>query len=233
MSLGQRKDVELYLYEQLLKEVMKEGDKEKIGEITTIIYTLEKPMLALHSLRSLKNYYIRLCCILEDSLVLTGFPINKLHEITRKCILEIEEMDAVEILSRYYNKMVMEYISLIGEKKEYKHLTTIERAINYIHSNVHIRFTLEEIAAHLNITTVYLSSLFKKELSVNFVDYVNECKIEASLKYIRFTDETISNISQQFGYCNQSHYSAIFKKKMNETPIQYRKRFRKSEKFVE
>ncbi len=57
-----------------------------------------------------------------------------------------------------------------GEHKE------IKQAIRYIKKNIHRSITLEEVANHVYLSPFYLSKLFKNELNINFINYVNEQK---------------------------------------------------------
>ena len=69
--------------------------------------------------------------------------------------------------------------------------------------------------------------LFKKNMEVNFTDYIKEKKLEAALLLLQGNEKkTVSAISQAVGIKSQSYFQNLFKAKYGVTPEAYRKRFR-------
>lgn len=97
----------------------------------------------------------------------------------------------------------------------------IESAIDFIHTNIDSKLTLNSVADSLNITPSYFSSLFKKEVNRNFIDYVNELKIKKACLLIKENKHLIYEIAYMIGFDNAYYFSKIFKKYKNMTPTEY------------
>ena len=98
--------------------------------------------------------------------------------------------------------------------------------LKYIEENLPT-VSLSGAASHFDITDAYLCRLFKKNMEVNFTDYVKEKKLEAALRLLQGDEKkTVSAISQAVGIKSQSYFQNLFKNKYGVTPEAYRKRFR-------
>lgn len=98
----------------------------------------------------------------------------------------------------------------------------ITRAMAFIEENYAQKLTLRELSRQLHINESYLSKLFKKELDVNFTDYLNELRIHKSMQLIEETNLSLLEIAVQVGFEDQSYYTKIFKKVTGKTPKQYK-----------
>ncbi|MBL4951610.1 helix-turn-helix domain-containing protein [Neobacillus sp. OS1-32] len=105
----------------------------------------------------------------------------------------------------------------IQEKK------VIQFALNYIEKNYQKGVTLEEVSEYVHLSPFYLSKLFKKELKINFVNYVTERKIERAKELLEKTDMPVINIALSLNYQEANYFSKVFKKLVGVTPSEYRK----------
>lgn len=106
----------------------------------------------------------------------------------------------------------------IHEKK------VIQSVLNYIEENYQKGLTLEEVAEYVHLSPFYLSKLFKKELKINFVNYVTERKMEKAKELLESTDMPILNIALELNYQEANYFSKVFKKVVGMTPTEFRKK---------
>ncbi|MEN1986225.1 MULTISPECIES: response regulator [Paenibacillus] len=83
--------------------------------------------------------------------------------------------------------------------------------------------TLESLAARLQVSSVYLSRVLKKELNDTFVTLVTHARIRKAVQLLDSTTMPIHSIAERVGYDTQHYFSTAFKKKMGISPAQYRK----------
>ena len=76
----------------------------------------------------------------------------------------------------------------------------------------------------MNISPVYLSRLFKKEEGINFLDYLNQYRIDAAKKLLQNPQYNVLEAADMTGFKNTRYFSKIFKKNVGLTPSEYRKR---------
>lgn len=97
----------------------------------------------------------------------------------------------------------------------------VEAAKRYVHNHILERILVQDVAAALGITPNYLSSLFKRRLGQNFIDYVNAAKVEQACIMLRSGKYLVYEVSHALGYDNAYYFTKVFKKYRNMTPTEY------------
>ncbi|MBU5437525.1 response regulator [Tissierella sp. MSJ-40] len=125
---------------------------------------------------------------------------------------------------RLYNdlKKMIDIIFLDLDNKRENSEKSTKSIINYIEINIKKGVTLEDVANYSNRNVYYLSKLFKKEMGINFIDYLTNRKIEIAKEMLSDTDMTMKNISMELGYNEPNYFSKVFRKNVGITPSKYR-----------
>lgn len=100
----------------------------------------------------------------------------------------------------------------------------IRTAKNYIDEHYGSKISLEDVAGHAYISPNYLSSLFKKEMGVNFIEYVTEVRLREAKKLLEDVRYSVVEVAQRVGYKDTGHFSSVFLKKYGVSPTAYRKK---------
>lgn len=113
--------------------------------------------------------------------------------------------------------------------------SVILNVVKYINENYKSPLSLKMLAEREYISPTYLSTDFKRKTGVGFLEYVQALRIESAIKDLMNTNDSILKIALQNGFSNEKSFSNIFKKKYNQTPGQYRSKFKneKEEKIIE
>lgn len=99
----------------------------------------------------------------------------------------------------------------------------VERAKYFIRKNYRRDLSLDEVAREVNISSYYLSKLFKEETGENFIGYLTACRMEAARKMLADRNASIKEICIETGYSDPNYFSRIFKKTVGVSPTEYRK----------
>lgn len=121
-------------------------------------------------------------------------------------ILRNYEMDAV--------------ISLPAEKEERYPFVAL---INYLTVNYN-QATLHHTAEFFGYSDVYLGQLVKKVTGKPFTEYITEIQLEKACELLKDTALSLTEIAQEIGCYDSSHFTNKFRKKYGVTPSVYRKR---------
>lgn len=119
-------------------------------------------------------------------------------------------------------KMALDFCQAIRDAKNIQYSPLINDCCVYIYNQTHKSITLEDLANFCGMSTRRLSLRFRKETGIAVGDYIHQSKMNEAKLLLRYTDHSVCEIASFLGYCNQSHFSQIFKKLENKTPIQYR-----------
>jgi AraC-like DNA-binding protein len=99
----------------------------------------------------------------------------------------------------------------------------LKLAIQYIHSHLNENIALARISKQVFLSSYYFSKLFKKELGINYIDYVNGKKIRHAQLLLQDNSWSIDSIAQSLGFTQISYFSKTFKKVTGVSPRQFQK----------
>lgn len=95
--------------------------------------------------------------------------------------------------------------------------------LNYIDNNLYTKITITSLENKFNYNKDYIMRLFKREIGVTIIDYINRKRIYNSLNSLKNTNDSIILISINYGYYSLEYYSEIFKSIIGVAPSIYRK----------
>ena len=98
----------------------------------------------------------------------------------------------------------------------------VERMIDYINNHLQEDISLNDLAELCNLSPSYVSRLFKENLNIGFLEYLNTLRISRAKKLLKETKITIEQIGFQVGFRNVRSFMRTFKQYENMTPGQYR-----------
>lgn len=93
--------------------------------------------------------------------------------------------------------------------------------INYINENINRKISIEDISLKFNYNRYYVMKLFKKELNISIINYINIKRIHDSLHEFK-NNISILNIALKHGFYYQEYYTEIFIKVLGINPTTYR-----------
>jgi two-component system response regulator YesN len=225
------KERDVYYYEQLNAHVMDSEEDMTVYMVSAIKARDSEAM------RETAEKYIRL-------LVMTG-KASKPSDISQRCmdwIMTLQDVlrkkaelvrseipvalwdeldecettdDLSQALSRYLDSLSMQI-------REVNPNSIIEQALKLIHQKYSEDMKLQALADDLSIHPVWLSQLFKKEVGVNFLDYVTDMRIQKAKELLRQTNIKIYEVAGSVGYQDIHHFGRLFKKKTGVTPKAFR-----------
>lgn len=148
------------------------------------------------------------------------------HSVEIQRVLEnIYVIDSLNELKRWL-KNILETISYeLGDKRSHDVNHYVLRAKEYINTHYQEKLTLLDMSNMLFLHQAYFSAIFKKETSQNFIDYVNEVRVEKAADLLRKTDYKINVISHMVGFQSNSYFNRVFKNTKNLSPLRYRRQW--------
>ena len=96
------------------------------------------------------------------------------------------------------------------------------RAVSYINEHYSGPITISEIADTCKVSTSYLSRQFKSEIGVSVHDYITNLRITKATNLL--DKMNVAQTAAHVGFCDSSHFIAVFKKKLGITPSEYLKK---------
>jgi AraC-like DNA-binding protein len=100
--------------------------------------------------------------------------------------------------------------------------------MSYIQNNYHEKLTLDDIAGSANISSRECSRCFSTNLAQSPIDYLNNYRTERAAHLLISGNKSILDISEECGFSSGSYFSKMFGRIMDCTPMEYRKKNRKT-----
>ncbi|MBM7704265.1 helix-turn-helix transcriptional regulator [Metabacillus iocasae] len=100
--------------------------------------------------------------------------------------------------------------------------TQIQTCIDYISEHCTEDLAIKQVADHISLSVPYFSRLFKREIGLNFVEYVTFVRLQRAVWLLRHTDYTIERIAEELGFNTPNYFSGTFKKYVGLSPREYR-----------
>ncbi len=107
--------------------------------------------------------------------------------------------------------------------KNTKYTFGICEAIKYIEENLSVQLTLEEIARAVHLAPSTMTRLFRKETGMSVGEYLDNLIMQGAEEKLRFSEMSVGEISEHYGFCDQFYFSRRFKEKYGASPREYRR----------
>lgn len=134
-------------------------------------------------------------------------------------LLKLMTMEEVkDYLSKYFESILED----IENRKKNQSGFLVNKALEYINSNVYSYISLVGAAEYLNIHPNYLSKVFKNAVGESFTDYVIKIKMNEAKKLLKTSNNKIYEIAEELKYNDTGYFIKLFKKIFGISPNEYR-----------
>lgn len=178
----------------------------------------------------------------EKTRYFANFPIQP-HPIPRSNTSRINERihlfdEIFNNLERGFSVEIMEYVNLCLPRllATFTHVPQfrivneqftkdpVGQSINFMLENISQKLKLEEIAKSVNLSGSHFSRLFLARTGHSPIDYFIQLKIQRACNLLDNNSQTIADIARELCFTDQFYFSRQFRKVMNMSPMEYRKR---------
>lgn len=134
----------------------------------------------------------------------------------------IELMTLLFDLSNVRNQQTLSS-SDISSISDFYNSDKIKQVCNYIEKNYQDKIKLNDIAEHINMTTITFSRFIKQRTGTTFIEFLNSYRISLATRMLIESHMQISEIAYNCGFNNLANFNKIFKKNKSLSPTEYRK----------
>lgn len=207
--------------EEVLLDAIRKGDEnELVPAFETVLQKIfsnnRNPLSIETALLQLTNNILRLGQLLGADYEIFQ---NNRHIYTD--LLNTD--DPKKIHDLLYAGLILPIVETVKDKTGRELRSLSEKIVHIVHQQFDQDISLESIADELHYNPNYLSSVFKKEFGSNFGDFLQNYRLEMAKKWLLETELTVKEISQRLKYNNPQNFIRFFKKKLGQTPGEFRK----------
>jgi two-component system response regulator YesN len=178
---------------------------------------------------ALKSYPIK-NYIFVDVVVATAKVVNELGGDIDQVIPELNTIETILAniktmaqLREQAHKILISALAFRDAQTNKSYMGMIRQAKAYLdHHYMDPDLSLNEVAAHVNLSSSHFSVVFSQEAQQTFKEYLTEIRIKKAKELLRTTSLRSADISYQVGYNDPHYFSHVFRKNTGLTPTEFR-----------
>ena len=218
-------DDDFEIFEHLLLFSLEEENKDKINKLAMdFIYELVNRQIPGEMLVPLK--YKEFCVFYRSTEKKMDERIKRINNSIGDFLgvrfkITHSSRRKAENLKDWFDRAYVQQYDINIDENSGKAL--IQKSIEYMQEHFRESLTLTDISRTIGLSVSYFSYLFKQETGKNYIEYLNEIRLLATMKDLMNTDEKVVVVAQKNGFQNLEYFSRYFKKQTGESPARWRK----------
>lgn len=110
--------------------------------------------------------------------------------------------------------------------RQVQDMDVISQSISFMRSQIGGSLTLQQLASQSGLSVAHYSKLFTQKTGFSPIDHFIQLKIQYACQLLDISQMYVKEIAHRVGYDDPYYFSRIFKKVMQMSPMEYRKRDR-------
>lgn len=226
-------DIYHHTYQEEVKtmDYIREGNLEEVvGAVELLASTAGK--LSENEIRNERNLGICSITLATRAAIEGGAAPAKAYKLSDLYINKIDQCKRMTEIFEYRKRSLYDFAKLVVEEREKRaNSRYTEQCKEYIRKYYHQKICIPDIAEALGVSESHLSRIFKKETGESIQKYSMHMRIEKAENLLKYSEASLTEISEYLCFSSQSHFGKVFKVYKNMTPKQYRDYY-KSPEFV-
>lgn len=226
-------DIYHHTYQEEVKtmDYIREGNLEEVvGAVELLASTAGK--LSENEIRNERNLGICSITLAKRAAIEGGAAPAKAYKLSDLYINKIDQCKRMTEIFEYRKRSLYDFAKLVVEEREKRaNSRYTEQCKEYIRKYYHQKICIPDIAEALGVSESHLSRIFKKETGESIQKYSMHMRIERAENLLKYSEASLTEISEYLCFSSQSHFGKVFKVYKNMTPKQYRDYY-KSPEFV-
>ena len=212
--------------EQAVMTMVRKGDTAALREWIKAAPAVRGGIIAAEQLRQTKNTFIVSVTLASRAAIRGGMDVEEAFSLSDAYIQKCELLNSPDQIMNLQFHMVLEYAQRVERIRLGKHPGKLAIDVaNYIRHHLSEPITAEGIAKDLYLSRPYLSRKFIEETGESLTNFILKEKTEEAKRLLRYSDKTLTAISNYLGFSSQSHFSRVFKKFTGSAPGEYRAKY--------
>ena len=101
----------------------------------------------------------------------------------------------------------------------------IYEILNYVDENIKNKITIEDLEINFYYNRYYIMKLFKKEIGLTIIEYINSIRIYNSISSLKKENTNLINIAFKNGFYSLEYFSETFKQITKLSPKKFKDYF--------
>jgi AraC family transcriptional regulator len=165
---------------------------------------------------------------LQSLLVTAHADIEFVHQ---RLLAQVKQPSALE-LDDLVLQLVEKVMFTLGNKPQIEvlpeglkrhHLSTIEKARDFLFQNFSQNISLQQLADYCCVSLFHFSRIFKNVMSVSPHQYLSELRLNQAQLLLQSTQLSVTEVGFQSGFNSLEHFTTMFRQRFKCNPTELRK----------
>lgn len=211
-----------YAFENDIMRMISQGQLQKESTLQSVFTDSVFEKRSPDPLRNAKNYGIIMNTLFRKAAENGGVHPIYLDRISSDFAKKIEALPTLSGNTELMREMFRSYCRLVRKHATKQYSPVVQQTVLMIDSDLSSDLSLSSLAAAQNISSGYLSTIFKKETGETVSAYVRKKRIRHAVHLLTTTHLQIQTVALHCGILDVQYFSKLFKKETGKTPKEYR-----------
>lgn len=212
--------------ERTLLDMVRNGDlnyKDALNE--SLLISEGVPVHGKDPLRQAKTSVIVFISIVCRAAIEGGLSPESAYSLGDSYMQSAENARTYDEIRSIPTLMYDDYIRRVHKLKQRPKLSApIAQCSDYIEMHLGEKIRAKDLAALVGYTEYYLTHKFKEETGLYLNDYIKDAKIKRAKIFLRNTDISVQELSEQLCFSSRNYFSRVFTETVGCTPTAFREK---------
>lgn len=218
-----------YLEERYVMDCIREGKAdealERLGALLENAGTLSR-----NKFNDQKYMAVVSVTMATREAIAGGVSPAEAYRLSDLLINEVDRCKKIDQITEVMRLAVFRFANMVSECRKNRNSSNYtEQCKDYISQNYHHKIYLDETAEAIGISQGHLSRVFRHDTGMQIQEYIQKFRVERAANLLKYSEASLTEISDYVCFHSQSHFGSVFKKYMNMTPGEYRNLYKQKE----
>ena len=160
--------------------------------------------------------------VFEPETPLLGLLLQFIHELSGKGMQHSSLVSAIEM--QICHSVVRSMLSTQGLTADHNYSAHVNKAIQFIMSQMHEKIKVEDIAKYAAVSVSSLVRDFKKETGMTPIGFLTDQRINKAVKMLTAKEYSLTDIAAMCGFGSPTYFSSQFARLVGITPKKFQKK---------
>lgn len=102
----------------------------------------------------------------------------------------------------------------------------VQKVTEAIEANLATRYTVEDLAALINMSPSHFHRIFRLETGLTPMAYAERLRCREACRRLEASDEPVTKIAADLGYATSQHFATVFRRIVGRSPTEWRRLYR-------
>lgn len=208
-------------HEPALLAAIRRGEKKEARRILTIVLTAAYGTAGRHT-PLLKSLALELVVMMTRAAVQAGANPEKILGLNYQSLAALAKITNQENLSAWLCSMLDQLIDAIEAHGNSPTSVLLTKAVDYISRHLAEDITRDEAARAAGLSPSRFSHLMRERTGWTFSELLTRLRIDHACHLLAHTESDLVDVALACGFADQSYFNRVFRKRVHQTPREYR-----------